>query len=174
FICTADIKFGTMTKLRQKGVIVKEIPWTAFTLTEADWQRVRELIFILQDADQVQQIFSYKYLPCLWRALPAFERLQTAWERKHRDSRFLIYREAIGDGLDKLNKYYCHFDKKPLFVLALVLHPYFKLEYIDEKWGGAEEQAKEIAKGYPDAVNWQAEARRVLHEHVSDSFQSTI
>lgn len=57
---------------------------------------------------------------------------------------------------------------------STVLHPYFKLEYIDEKWGGAEEQAKEIAKGYPDAVNWQAEARRVLHEHVSDSFQSTI
>ena len=43
-----------------------------------------------------------------------------------------------------------------------MLHPYYKLAYIKLAWGGAEEQAEQVAAGYPNAKNWQDEARKVL------------
>ena len=43
------------------------------------------------------------------------------------------------------------------YILALVLHPYFKLSNITHAWGG-EEAAAEIAAGNFQAKNWQAEA----------------
>ena len=50
----------------------------------------------------------------LWRALPVIENLQTAWEAK-----YAMYHDAINDGLEKLKKYYSHFDQKPIYILAL-------------------------------------------------------
>ena len=47
------------------------------------------------------------------------EELQTAWEAKHDNPRFAVYRTAIKDGLMKLNKYYSRFDEKPAYILAL-------------------------------------------------------
>jgi hypothetical protein len=55
----------------------------------------------------------------LWRALPAIEELQTAWEEKHDKPRYALYRAAINDGLTKLNKYYSRFDEKPSYILGL-------------------------------------------------------
>ncbi|KAI9512980.1 hypothetical protein F5148DRAFT_1279246 [Russula earlei] len=44
------------------------------------------------------------------------------------------------------------------------LHPYYKLDYIELSWGGAEEQVKECAKGNHNAKNWQDEALKVVEE----------
>jgi hypothetical protein len=55
----------------------------------------------------------------LWRALPAIEELQMAWEAKHDNPHFAVYQPAIDDGLAKLNKYYSRFDEKPAYILAL-------------------------------------------------------
>jgi hypothetical protein len=101
-------------------------------------------------------------LPTLWRVLPAIERLQTAWEAKRDDEKYALYVSALNDGLDKLRKYYTRFDKKPAYILALVLHLYYKLNYIKMAWGGEEEQQQEIAAGNPDAKNWQKEAERIV------------
>jgi hypothetical protein len=57
--------------------------------------------------------------PTLWRALPAIEELQTAWEKKRNSPELAKYSEAINEGLAKLNKYYSRFDEKPAFILAL-------------------------------------------------------
>ncbi|KZS86395.1 hypothetical protein SISNIDRAFT_491993 [Sistotremastrum niveocremeum HHB9708] len=51
FICAADKRFGPITTIRVNGRITKTIPWTAFTFKKSDWNRVRELTLILQDAD---------------------------------------------------------------------------------------------------------------------------
>ena len=40
FIQTADLLYGPITTIRQNGRITKKIPWTAFTLTDSDWERV--------------------------------------------------------------------------------------------------------------------------------------
>ena len=125
--------------------------------------------------------------PTLWRVLPALEELQTAWEKKHANARYALYKSALKDGLEKLRKYYSRLDEKPSFVLALgkiffdflytcysllkklniVLHPYYKLTYIKVAWGGPKEQAAEIKAGNLDAKDWQDEARKVVEKTVS-------
>ena len=72
-----------------------------------------------QNANKIQQCFSGEKQPTLWCALPAIEQLQTAWEAKHNNPKYAIYRMAIDDGLKKITKYYSHFDEKPAYVLAL-------------------------------------------------------
>ncbi|RDB23356.1 Zinc finger BED domain-containing protein DAYSLEEPER [Hypsizygus marmoreus] len=166
FISAADELFGPITTIRREGHVVKHIPWAAFKLSETDWDRVRDMKDILLDSKKVLHYFSSDQCPTLWRALPAFEDLQTAWEAKADDPRFPLYHDAIQDGLDKLKKYYSKFDEKPFYILALLLHPYYKLDYIKLAWGGAEEQAAEIAAGNRNAKNWQAEAHRVVEDTV--------
>lgn len=41
FISTADLKFGPITIICRPGQPTKKIPWTAFQLSNADWERVR-------------------------------------------------------------------------------------------------------------------------------------
>jgi hypothetical protein len=115
--------------------------------------------------------------------LPAIEELLTAWENKANSQKYAVYAPGLQKGIDKIRKYYSKFDQKPSYILALgkfpryypilllnahvVLHPYFKLTYIKMAWGGAEEQAAEIAAGNLDAKNWQDEARKVVERTAS-------
>ena len=55
----------------------------------------------------------------LWRALPAMEELQTAWEAKQESFEYALYKNAIDDGLGKLRKSYSRIDKKPVYILSL-------------------------------------------------------
>jgi len=54
-----------------------------------------------------------------------------------------------------------------LFMFFIVLHPYYKLDYIKLSWGGAEEQAIERREGNPFAKNWQDEALKIVEKTVS-------
>ena len=105
---------------------------------------------MVQDANSIQQYFSSEQQPTLWRSIPAIKELQTAWEAKLTVPKYIRYKRAIQNGLDKLGKYYQKFDDKPVYILALgmqlyfysclseplititvtVLHPYYKLAYI--------------------------------------------
>ncbi|KAG2354754.1 hypothetical protein BDR07DRAFT_1382005 [Suillus spraguei] len=78
--------------------------------------------------------------PTLWRAIPAIEEFQTTWEMKCDLLKYEIYKDAIQAGLDKIRKYYQKFDDKPVYVLTLILHPYYKLAYIKLQWGGPEDK----------------------------------
>jgi hypothetical protein len=51
--------------------------------------------------------------------LPALEELQSAWEKKRDAPKYVLYRDALADGLAKVGKYYSKLDEKPSFVLAL-------------------------------------------------------
>lgn len=73
----------------------------------------------IQDANDLQQHFSHEKQATLFRAVPAFEVIQSAWEAKAKDPRYSQYRSAIQDGLAKLGKYYSRFDDKPVYVLTL-------------------------------------------------------
>ncbi|KAM6503159.1 hypothetical protein JOM56_000102, partial [Amanita muscaria] len=169
FVSAADKLFGPITTLRQNGHIAKHIPWAVFRLGKEDWKRVHDVRDILSNTNAIQQAFSAERQPTLWRALPAFEDLQSAWEEKCDDHHFAPYHDAIYDGLVKLKKYYTQFDDKPAFLLSLLLHSYYKLEYITHNWGGAQEQAEEIAAGNPYAKNWQHEAMKAMEAIVSNS-----
>ena len=73
----------------------------------------------VQDSNQIQQYFSSEKEPTLWRALPALEELQTAWEKKRDNPNYALYKDALCKGLEKIRKYYSRLDDKPSFVLAL-------------------------------------------------------
>ncbi|KAG2748668.1 hypothetical protein P692DRAFT_201671844, partial [Suillus brevipes Sb2] len=155
FINTADELFGPITTIRCPGLGSKHIPWTAFSFTSADWERVEDMrIIISTDANEIQQYFSSEHQLTLWRAIPAFKELLTAWERKWDMPKYVLYKAAIEKALDKVGKYYRKMDDKPVYVLVLVLHPYYKLEYIKITWGGPEEQEQECAAGNPSARDW--------------------
>jgi hypothetical protein len=137
----------------------------------------------VQDSNQIQQYFSSEKEPTLWRALPALEELQTAWEKKRENPKYDLYKDALAKGLDKIGKYYSRLDDKPSFVLALgkyffyfnlchiliysALHPYYKLAYIKHSWGGPNEQAAEIANGNIEPRDWQDEANIIVEKTVS-------
>ena len=72
-----------------------------------------------QDSNRIQQYFSSEKEPTLWRALPALEELQSAWEKKQDTPKYYLYKDALVDGLEKVGKYYSRLDEKPSFVLAL-------------------------------------------------------
>lgn len=50
-----------------------------------------------------------------------------------------------------------------------VLHPYFKLRYIEEQWGGQEEYQANLVNSEPNARNWQKYARGVVKKAVSSA-----
>ncbi|KAF8173118.1 hypothetical protein BJ912DRAFT_859590, partial [Pholiota molesta] len=167
FLTSADELYGPITSIRHDNRLMKHIPWSAFKMVEQDWKRVIDARDILGDSNRIQQYFSSEKQPTLWRALPALEELQSAWEKKRDSPRYSLYKDALGDGLEKLRKYYSRLDDKPCFTLALVLHPYYKLAYIKSAWGGPKEQAAEIAAGNPDAKDWQDEAKQLVERTVS-------
>ena|SRR6266478_4195523 len=88
-------------------------------LKSSDWECVNDTRSILSDADSIQHLFSYENKPTLWRAIPAFEELQTAWEGKRALQKYDLYKDALDRALQKLGKYYSKFDEKNVYVLAL-------------------------------------------------------
>ena len=119
FVNSADDLFGPITVIRRQGFAQKKIPWTAFRLEGKDWDRINDIRLIIGDANAIQQYFSHEQKPTLWRAIPAFEELQTAWEDKRDSPKFKDYETAINRGLQKIGKYYNKFDDKPVYTLSL-------------------------------------------------------
>ena len=99
--------------------MTKKIPWTSFRLHAKDWEHIDNIRLIIHDANALQQYFSHEKQPTLWRAIPAFEDLQTAWEAKLESPKFQVYKTAIKQGLTKIGKYYSKFDEKPVYPLSL-------------------------------------------------------
>ncbi|KAF9228572.1 hypothetical protein BS17DRAFT_655048, partial [Gyrodon lividus] len=168
FVSSADELFGPITSIRHPDHTTKHIPWTAFMFKRANWERINDTCIIISDANNIQHYFSYELQPTLWHAIPAFEELQTAWEAKHDAPKYALFREAIERGLTKVGKYYNKFDNKPVYMLVLILHPYYKLAYIKMAWGGPEEQRKEQAAGNPNAKDWHDEALKTLEKTVEE------
>ena len=52
-----------------------------------------------------------------------------------------------------------------------MLHPYYKLDYIEMAWGGAKEQEEERAAGNPNAKNWHNEALKILEQTAKDYWE---
>lgn len=60
----------------------------------------------LQHADEAQQVFSSSSTPTLQNALPALEKLYTAWERSTTKARYAPFIPALTAGMAKVNAYY--------------------------------------------------------------------
>ncbi|EKM48025.1 uncharacterized protein PHACADRAFT_189277 [Phanerochaete carnosa HHB-10118-sp] len=133
-------------------------------IQEEDWTRVQLCADILMDANKYQQHFSSDQIPTLHRAIPALENLCARWEKKADDRRYEKFHSALRDGVDKLSKYYWKLDDSRAYILALLLHPYYKSDYIQMKWGGKKEQEEAIKAGNFDAINWQEHAEEIIEK----------
>lgn len=65
-----------------------------------------------------------------------------------------------------VSTHYIYISTYILIAFKSVLHPYYKLHYIKQKWGGAKEQEAERAAGDEFAKNWQDEARKIIEKTV--------
>ena len=77
----------------------------------------------------------------------------------------------IRKGLAKIGKYYTKFDEKPVFILALVLHLYYKLDYIKMAWGGPEEKRKKLEAGNAFAKDWHDEVLKIIEATMQDYWE---
>ncbi|KAI1796502.1 hypothetical protein LXA43DRAFT_879770, partial [Ganoderma leucocontextum] len=164
FVEHADAKFGPITTLRPKHGPPRDIPWTAFKLKKSDWVRVKRCAEILEDANDYQQICSTTRAPTLHQVIPVLETLASCWEAKAQDAKYAAFHAALEKGLAKINKYYKKLDNTDVYILALLLHPYYKLDYIEEQWGGQNEYEADLAAGLPNPINWTAHAREVTEK----------
>ncbi|KAI1781763.1 hypothetical protein LXA43DRAFT_907803, partial [Ganoderma leucocontextum] len=164
FVEHADAKFGPITTLRPKGGPSRDIPWTAFKLKKSDWVRVKRCAEILEDANDYQQICSTTRSPTLHQVIPVLETLASRWEAKSQDVKYSVFHPALEKGLAKINKYYKKLDNTHVYILALLLHPYYKLDYIEAEWGGQQEYEADLAAGIENAINWTAHARDVTEQ----------
>ncbi|KAI0716947.1 hypothetical protein C8Q76DRAFT_567735, partial [Earliella scabrosa] len=164
FLSTADLKFGPITQIRRPGQRTKKIPWTAFQFSSENWKRVKLCADILADANRWQQASSTTYAPTLHQVIPALETLASRWEAKMEDERYAIYHDALAKGHAKLVKYYKQLDNARAYILSLYLHPYYKLAYIESRWGGEAEYLQDLADDIPNAVNWQEHAKKVVED----------
>ncbi|KAM5530832.1 hypothetical protein V8D89_015500 [Ganoderma adspersum] len=158
FVEHADAKFGPITTLRPKGAPARDIPWSAFKLKKPDWVQVKRAAEILEDANDYQQICSTTRSPTLHQVIPVLESLAMCWEAKARDPKYQVFHEALEKGLTKINKYYRKLDNTDVYILALLLHPYYKLDYIEMEWGGEAEYEADLAAGNPNPINWTTHA----------------
>ncbi|KAF9016442.1 hypothetical protein BDZ89DRAFT_913861, partial [Hymenopellis radicata] len=169
FVAGANERFGPITVIHKKGEPIKKIHWSAFRFDASDWQRLEDCTLILQDVNEIQQLFSSQRIPTMYHVIPAIEVLQTAWEKKAKLASLAPYHDAIQAGLAKIGKYYALFDKKPAYVLGLFVHPYYKIGWMRLNWGGETEQAAAIAAGDKNAKNWVKEAENIV-EKVTEEY----
>ena len=100
-------------------MFVKSLRYVIFFLSRFVYAKAAAI----QDTDNIQQYFSLKKVPTLWRVIPAIEDLLSEWEDKVTDPHLELYWPAIQDGIDKFTKYYRAFDKNPAIVLAICESP---------------------------------------------------
>ena len=56
---------------------------------------------------------------------------------------------------------------------SIVLHPYYKLTYIQMAWGGLEEQWKELEAGNPNVKDWQDEALQLVEQTMQEYWEDS-
>ena len=61
-----------------------------------------------------------------------------------------------------------------MLTIRIVLHPYYKLDYIKMAWGGPEEQAQDITAGNKNAINWHDEALQVVERTMQEYWDEAM
>ena len=74
---------------------------------------------LFKDSCGIQVGFCAEKHPSLWNTIPQIEELQSAWEDKQTNSKFVHFHNVLQDGLDKIKKYYIKFDAKSAVLLSV-------------------------------------------------------
>ena len=61
-----------------------------------------------------------------------------------------------------------------MLTVRIVLHPYYKLNYIKMAWGRPEEQVQEITAGNKNAINWHDKTLQVVEKTMQEYWDETM
>ena len=61
-----------------------------------------------------------------------------------------------------------------MLTIRIVLHPYYKLNYIKMAWGGPEAQVQDITAGNKNAINWHDEALQVVERTMQEYWDEAM
>ncbi|KAF5345550.1 hypothetical protein D9758_012006 [Tetrapyrgos nigripes] len=124
--------------------LTKQHKIDALSLSEQEWIEVDTFIDLLAHANKAQQAFSSEHDPTLHTALPALEKLHSAWEKCMSKLKYCKFMQAMQAGADKLEGYYNKTSDSDVYVFSMVLDPNQKMAYIKANWS-EEEYKKAIA-----------------------------
>ncbi|GJE88702.1 hAT transposon family protein [Phanerochaete sordida] len=129
--------------------------WSSYRLEPEEWDLMKLIYKVLDEAAIVQNHFSSETIPTVWRVLPLYESFMREWETMQCSSAMAVLRPAIECGLESLRKYYNKSENAPVNIVAMYLNPFIKDEYFMSNW----------------TQEGQAEARQTM-EKVFDRYQS--
>jgi len=89
FVGTADALFGPITTVRTNGRISKKIPWSAFRMSNLDWERVKDVKDILTVCSFVTRVHPCDILTSYIRILKISNILSHLSDFQHSGARSL-------------------------------------------------------------------------------------
>ncbi|TFY55049.1 hypothetical protein EVJ58_g8494 [Rhodofomes roseus] len=101
-------------------------------LLEEDWHKLEAILVVLSVPHKIQMCLSGSSMPLLAEVVPLFELFMQDWEQQARMKP--QYRRAIKGGLKLAAKHYKKMDDTDAYVLAMFVHPLYRLEHIREHW----------------------------------------
>ncbi|THU82732.1 hypothetical protein K435DRAFT_690979, partial [Dendrothele bispora CBS 962.96] len=93
----------------------------ALRLTPEEWNQVDVLIDILTHADKAQQAFSSENEPTLHNAIPALEKLHSAWSVRMNRPKYTQFSDALNAGINKLATYYNKTSDSDAYVFSMCM-----------------------------------------------------
>ncbi|KAG9018943.1 hypothetical protein FRB90_008137, partial [Tulasnella sp. 427] len=111
-------------------------------LTEMQLHVLKDIQKVLKVAHLAQQALSTERTPTLAAVLRSYDLIVQGWEIL--TSKLPNLKHAILAGLEKIKKYERKSRQNHMFVLAIALNPSMKLQWIEDKWGGAEADAARL------------------------------
>ncbi|KAJ8089322.1 hypothetical protein PM082_014570 [Marasmius tenuissimus] len=111
-------------------------------LIEPEWRAIDDIIEVLMVGHAFQQRLSYSKTPTLCDYLPGFTEVIARWEELKIDLPRLDNTGVIDAGIKKLRKYQEKAASVPVYILAMIINPKMKLQWL------AEQQIKNPTPGH--------------------------
>jgi hypothetical protein len=139
---TRAIKLKDAIELYQRAFKDDEnSPLADDCLTSVDWHELSQLHHLLSPLKDASSLLQSSGKDCthgsLFESLQAVDYLLTKLEelkRQHQHLPSTHFKACINLGWKKLNKYYTLSDETAAYRAAIVLHPYFKLQWFKDHW----------------------------------------
>ncbi|KAG1869099.1 ribonuclease H-like domain-containing protein [Suillus tomentosus] len=108
--------------------------YSSYRLDDCEWELLGLIKEVLAAAAEIQEAFSAKYYPTIWRILPLYEDFIVKWHSFAADPNMAVLRPALEAGIESLKKYYNKTDNSPVHIVSMYLNPCVKDEYFKVVW----------------------------------------
>ncbi|KAF7797199.1 hypothetical protein EIP86_008391 [Pleurotus ostreatoroseus] len=122
--------------------------YSSFRFETVEWDMIKNIYLILNEAVLVQQHFSAEQTLTVYRILPVYKRFRDNWTALRARDDMHILAPALDAGIANIEKYYNKTEKQPANIVCLYLNPAVKDEYFEFRWSeeGKAEAKKTIEK----------------------------